>query len=199
MSVPHPSETFPLDPARIPISRAVTPADGAGGARPLSASLARRLAAAADGHRDGCEIFFQARYLPDADGDYEVTGPFTREKVGELQAPPGFGIFGPFCTPKCDDDISCTPIQHITLHLRNGQTITFAGDRYDALFWSSSALEKFVVPYYAVIGGVRRAERLLDQFLTPEVFMIAHDPNTEETLVKIQPEPGSELSPATGG
>jgi hypothetical protein len=199
MSVPHPKRKFHFGttPNRVP--EALSPADGTLGPRSISAALARRLAAAADGHRDGQEIYFQARFEPGADGDFDVTGPFSREQA-EQQAPPeGFGIFGPYRTDECEDDISRTPVKRVTMELTNGEVLTFEGSRYDALFWSSSALEKFVVPYYAMIAGVDRATRLRDTFLTPAVFMIAHDPNTEETMITVRPQPGTQLLPTGQG
>lgn len=197
MSVP-PKRTFRLDPPPARLPGAISPADGAAGPRAISAGLGRRLAAAADGHRDGREIFFQARFEADAEGNYGVTGPLTREEAAQAVVPEGYGIFGPFLTEPCTDDISRTPIRRVTLELENGDAVTFEGTRYDALFWSSSALEKFVVPYYAVVGGIERAQRLRDQLLNTDAFMIAHDPNTEETLISVKGEPGPQLLPGRG-
>lgn len=168
---------------------ALSPALGAGGPRPMSAGLSRRLAAAADGHRNGAEIYFRARFEPGRDGDFELSGPFTRDEAMRIQVPDGFGIFGPYRTERCDDDISQTPIRRITIELNNGDKHVFAGNRFDALFWSASALEKFVIPHYSIIGGLGKAQRLHDTFLQTDVFLIAHDPNTEETLISVKPNP----------
>ena len=52
---------------------------------------ARLLAAAADGHRNGQEIFFVARFEPVGEGDYEVEGPYSRGQLGHIRVPEGFG------------------------------------------------------------------------------------------------------------
>ncbi|HEX8695891.1 MAG TPA: hypothetical protein VF746_25975 [Longimicrobium sp.] len=163
----------------------VTTAQDPGGVRPICAGLSRRLAAAADGHRNGQEIFFVARYEADETGDFELDGPYFRDQLGKLRVPDGFGIFGPYCTADCDDDISRTPIKSITIELRDGRRHTFEGDQFDALFWSVSALEKFVIPHYTVVRGVRKAQQILREFVDTDVFLLGHDPNTEETMFKI--------------
>lgn len=163
----------------------VTAAREPDGVRPICASLSRRLAAAADGHRNGQEIFFVARYEPDETGDFELDGPYFRDQLGKLRVPEGFGIFGPYCTADCEDDISRTPIRTITIELHNGEKRSFEGNRYDALFWSVSALEKFVIPHYTVVRGLKKAQEILREFVDTDVFLLAHDPNTEETMFKI--------------
>jgi len=159
--------------------------------RPLSAKLIRRLAAAADGHRDGREIYFMARFEAEDDGDFDVNGPYTHDQLNTLRVPQGFGIFGPYQTEACIDDISRTPVKKITIELHNGHTFSFEGTRFDALFWSVSALEKFAIPHYTTIRGVEKAQHILRQFVDTDVFLLAHDPNTEETMIGVTPRPGA--------
>jgi hypothetical protein len=158
----------------------------------LSAKLVRRLAAAADGFRDGREIFFTARFEPEKNGDFNLDGPFVREQLDTLRVPPGFGIFGPYMTPECDDDIGRTPIKTITIELHDGQKWSFEGKRFDALFWSISALEKFAIPHYTNVHGVEKARAMLRGFEETDVFLMGHDPNTEETMIGLTPRPGTQ-------
>ncbi len=65
----------------------------------------------------------------------------------------------------------------------------------DAVFWSVSALEKFVVPYYASVygdDGPRHAQAVLDALLRPHLngvegevpFAVAHLPSSEYVPVR---------------
>ena len=56
-----------------------------------------------------------------------------------------------------------------------------AGDiatEFDALFWSQSAVEKFLVPYYARLLLLDDVKRLSATFEQPDVYAIAHYPRT---------------------
>jgi hypothetical protein len=158
--------------------------------RAISAKLVRRLAAAAEGFRDGREIFFMARFQAEDDGDFDLDGPYTRDQLDTLRVPAGFGIFGPYQTDACVDDISRTPVKKITIELHGGETFSFEGTRFDALFWSVSALEKFAIPHYTSVRGVDKAQHILRRFVETDVFLLAHDPNTEETMIGVTPAPG---------
>jgi len=158
--------------------------------RAISAKLVRRLAAAAEGFRDGREIFFMARFEAEPDGDFDLDGPYTRDQLDTLRVPQGFGIFGPYQTADCSDDISRTPVKKITIELHGGETFSFEGTRFDALFWSVSALEKFAIPHYTSVRGVDKAQHILRRFVETDVFLLAHDPNTEETMIGVTPGPG---------
>lgn len=158
----------------------------------LSAKLSRRLAAAADGFRNGQEIFFRARFEPQENGDFDLDGPFTRDELDKLRVPEGFGIFGPYQTDDCLDDISRTPIKTITIELHDGRKWSFEGKRFDALFWSVSALEKFAIPHYTNVRGVTKAREILRAFEETDIFLMGHDPNTEETMIGLTPRPGAQ-------
>jgi len=189
MSANHPT-TNGNGVAADPVSPHIPVAPGA--RKALSARLSRRLAAAADGFRDGREIFFTARFEPENNGDFDLDGPFTRDQVATLRVPPGFGIFGPYQTDECDDDLSRTPIKTITIELHDGKKWSFEGTRFDALFWSVSALEKFAIPHYTTVHGVEKARGILKGFVETDVFLMGHDPNTEETMVGLTPRPGAQ-------
>ena len=140
-----------------------------------------------------------ARFQAEEDGDFDLDGPYTHEQLTHLRVPAGFGIFGPYKTDKCDDDISRTPVKSITIELHNGDKHCFEGTKFDALFWSISALEKFAIPHYTSVRGVEKAQHILRQFVDTDVFLMAHDPNTEETMIGLTPRPGNPqtLIPAT--
>lgn len=155
--------------------------DGAPFGRPISAKLARRLAAAADGYRDGREVWFTARYVPENGYNFHISKPIVREDLGKVTLKDDEGLFGPFETPFDPGDQKRTPIEKITLHLAGGGAVTFAAADYDSLFWSTSALDKFAVPFYVEFLGMEAGEQLQQDFQKAEVFAVAHGPNTEYT------------------
>jgi hypothetical protein len=198
----NPNETIPAGPTKSGKDAIVDSVSASASAarttrQAISAKLIRRLAAAADGHRDGREIFFMARFEAEDDGDFDLDGPFTRDQLDKLRVPEGFGIFGPYQTDACVDDISRTPVKKITIELHGGETFSFEGTRFDALFWSVSALEKFAIPHYTNVRGVDKAQHILRRFVETDVFLLAHDPNTEETMIGVTPGPGGPGEPQT--
>jgi hypothetical protein len=52
---------------------------------------------------------------------------------------------------------------------------------YDALFWSESAFEKFVLPYYCGVDP-DQVGKLMERFKNPRVIAVAHIPPSETTL-----------------
>jgi len=151
--------------------------------RPVSARLARRLAAAADGYRTGEVIWFRARYVPDENFSFGISEPI----VSKVRPQPddladGEGLFGPFQTEVDGPGLTRTPIVEVVLRLAGGEETRFPADRYDALFWSMSSLEKFAIPHYVEFQGLEVAKRLREDFLKPEVYVMAHGPNTEYTM-----------------
>ena len=111
-----------------------------------SASLLRRLAQAVDGHRG-------AGFLSDT-----VTEP-------ETVLPPG--AEGAAVAPKVD---------RVHVEMSNGRIITFAAKHYDALFWSGSARDKFLIPYYVTLGSLEEGVMLRDS--TTETSLISHRPGS---------------------
>jgi hypothetical protein len=92
----------------------------------------------------GETVFFN--YSP---GTLEVmSAPPGGTPPGEL---PGIPLFTPALAA------GRPPVQEVTIEVTNqrGQTVSrvLRGDQYGALFWSESAVEKFLLPYYVSAGG----------------------------------------------
>jgi hypothetical protein len=157
------------------------PFDGGDTDRPITSGLARRLAAAADGYRNGHLIWFTARYEP-VGGNYEISEAIESQARPAAPEDPEFGVFGPF---KNDADaIKRTPVIGVTLHLEGGETRRFAADKYDAVIWSNSAIRKFALPHYAEYIGLEYAMAVRDGFLKNNVAAFVHGPNTEYRMVR---------------
>lgn len=154
---------------------------GSNGEMPITAGLARRLAAAADGYRNGRVIWFTARYEP-VNGDYEISTAI--ESLIRPAAPkdPAFGLFGPFRNDA--EAIKRVPVVRVTLHLEGGDTRSFEADKYDAVMWSNSAIRKFALPHYAEYIGLELAMKVRDGFLQDNVTAFVHGPNTEYEMVQ---------------
>lgn len=153
----------------------------------ISAPLLRRLSAAADGHRDGKEHFFTAQLEPDANGDFHIKGPFTAAAAAAIPAVPGRAVFGPYVT-KDPPAFVQKPIRKITVELDDNTTFDVDPEKIDALFWSTSAIDKFMVPHYERFSSREVAQRIVIQFLDPSVMMLAHDPNTEPITIPPKPD-----------
>lgn len=163
---------------------------------PLSALVAKRLAEAADGYR-GKLMYFVS--------DFETAGELgafegederdqarkdrdAREANGNGRK---FGVFGPFFTEEADAirEAGLKPeILDITVRVRlpdeQVHSETFKGDEFDALFWSRSALDKFVIPYYVTALNLEYANKLPGQFSEPNIYMLAHLPDTTPKFMK---------------
>lgn len=148
--------------------------------RPITASLARRLAAAADGYRNGEVVWFTARYVA-VDEDFDISEGLEGDRPAAPEDP-DYGVFGPFQNDA--DQIKRTPVVKVTLHLSDSTERTFAAAKCDAIFWSSSAIRKFAIPHYAEYIGLDYAKKIRDDFGQANVSAFAHGPNTEYELVK---------------
>lgn len=86
----------------------------------------------------------QTLYLNYAPGSLQVMSPSTPgTPPGQL---PGVPVTTPSLAPNRPQVTGAT----ITL---GGQSLPLAGDQYGALFWTESAVEKFLLPYYVSAGG----------------------------------------------
>lgn len=178
----------PAHAARNPAGAAVTAQDST---RAMPAALLRRLAEAADGYRTGAPVWVVASYerpytvvgvYPSQEQAFRVA----RER-GKL-----FEVFGPYVTPldygrlplvmaktHCWPTIyNCLEWQlpeapwfaedvdsmTITIFHRSGQTWrkTSPGLGVDAVFFTLSAIDKFVVPYYTQLYGPEYAKSMRD-------------------------------------
>jgi hypothetical protein len=128
-------------------------------------TLMSRLAEALDGYRIGSEVCFVGRYWygPHSDG-HRLYGPFKKceDAIAFREAKQlpkdKFGVFGPFHTSNEDGwkiGQKRRGIKEVVIHYKDGTVVALDGDKYDALFWSGAAAEKFALPYYMAIGSVQ--------------------------------------------
>ena len=163
--------------------------------RAIPATLAKRLAEALDGFREGGRVWIVASY----EFDHQVAGFF--QDFAEAQATVRrlggeYDVFGPFLQPldfdrpsiffiECHDPPTrdwCpwfSPVESVLPLFRDVDSVrlevfsrsvapirrTFSPQRVDAMFFSLSALDKFVYPYYARLFGVDYAKSLRDSLV----------------------------------
>lgn len=129
----------------------------------VSATMLRVLAEAADGFRTGRPIYLVAdRRFP-----HNVAGPFPSRAAAErVRADSGatFAVFGPYLTRPDPAPRSAPRVVavRITVEQPGGRRRTFdvRPDSIDALFFTLSAVDKFMVPYYTRIYGTEYAHVL---------------------------------------
>ena len=163
-----------------------------GQATSVSATMLRVLAETADGVRTGRDVYFVADYrFP-----HHVTGPFaTRAAADRVRSDSGatFGVFGPYRTAADPVSDSATRVVRVTVVTENArgtrQTIEIDPSVVDALFFTQSAVDKFVIPYYSELYGPQYATRL--QGLTPFLYPKCHAssniciPNPDGSIVPL--------------
>ena len=169
--------------------------------QPVSAAVAKRLAAAADGFRHGKPMYFVSGFqkvgrLERFEGE---EGRAAAERVRrEREAKGGgekYGVFGPYATePVPGVEARAEPeVLDVTVRVKladgSTQTRVFGGKEFDALFWTRSAMDKFAIPYYAGALGLDHAVRLSGEFSGEGVYMAAHMPDTVLTIMRVE-EPG---------
>lgn len=133
--------------------------------RTLSANELRRLAEAVDGVRD------QSAYIV-----WGANGPEVKTSVGRsddvmaecetnniVRARATFDAIT--SDPRIVDD--------------TGAPITDFASRYDAMFWSEAAVEKFVLPYYLRFRTPEEVDEIRTLFNHPSVYSILHLPLTD--------------------
>ena len=143
----------------------------------VPASLLRALAEAADVYRTGRPIFLVAdRRFP-----HYVIGRFeTRAEALRFQGDSGsrYGVFGPFVTPADSVSPTAPKLYNVRLFYRTPQGAVRTKDvnprEVDALFMSMSAVDKFMVPYYAKVYGPDYAKRLRDDVTVAASVPIGH-------------------------
>jgi len=126
----------------------------------VSATMLRALAEAADGFRTGRDVFLVADYrFP-----HNIIGPFaTRPLAERARGDSGayFGVFGPFRTAVDRRSDSATRVIDVTIVTETPQgrrdTIKVKPTVVDALFFTQSAVDKFLIPYYSRVYGPQYA------------------------------------------
>ncbi|HEU4452328.1 MAG TPA: hypothetical protein VFR81_04680, partial [Longimicrobium sp.] len=72
-------------------------------------------------------------------------------------------------------------VEAVTLTIREGdrmREVRLDGQKYDSVFWSLSAIDKFAVPYYARTDGAEFAARMRRRVLASPLHAIVHLPDT---------------------
>ncbi|HET7230784.1 MAG TPA: hypothetical protein VFJ16_12320 [Longimicrobium sp.] len=162
--------------------------------RPITASLARVLAEAANGAFTPGEFYVVCRYEADPDptdlSPFDVqapcaTHPEAVDLVEQLSKQfPGvaYGIFGPFVSELAP--VRVAEVAHISVTPRIGgelrPPIEIDGHTYDALFYSPEAVRKFVIPYYSHVVGPEYAAEMLKTYMSSELGLMGHLPWSEE-------------------
>jgi hypothetical protein len=162
---------------------------------PVPASLLSRLAEAADGIRNGQDIWFVARPAPDALTRHDIQGFFETQKDAEdlllrrnTDGEASYRIFGPFNTSDPDYHPNET-VEKVVIHLKRRNApedagtreVVVPGDQYDALFWSMSSVDKFVIPYYVGVDDIPAAARVRSTFANPASIALIHLPGSSYT------------------
>jgi hypothetical protein len=134
----------------------------------VSATMLRVLAEAADAHRTGQPVYLVADYRY----PHNIIGQVSSSAEAErLRADSGstFGIFGPYVTPAEVPPESEPRIIGVRLVIQTprGRFVRQLDPRVDALFLTMSAVDKFMVPYYAKVYGADYANRLRDSLSRP--------------------------------
>jgi hypothetical protein len=156
----------------------------------ISAALLARLAEAADGHRTGAEIWFVGQLKPDFfKAGHKIRGPYASKEIAFASDPSLFAanpandthkIFGPFLTTSEVTGTKVNQIKRVILVLQDDREICLDGAKYDCVFWSLSAYDKFVVPYYVQVGTLDEAEEVRDKFrLDTSTVAGTHIPGSE--------------------
>jgi hypothetical protein len=153
----------------------------------VPASLLRVLAEAADVHRTGRPVFLVAdRRFP-----HHVIGHLdSRPKALQMQSDSGasyYGVFGPFVTPADSAPSDAMKLTSVRLTFKTAKGATQTKDidpkQVDALFMSMSAVDKFMIPYYAQIYGPDYAARLRDDVsVAYKVPVIGHRLSVGDSL-----------------
>jgi hypothetical protein len=132
-------------------------------------------------------------FARDTTEPFNVKAPFSTYAAAEAEAnrlmgsEPGvaYGVFGPFrntsggFAPEPNQE-TVAEIQ-VTPQLGGVRRPSFPidGTRFDALFFSIQAVEKFLLPYYAELISPSFADHMLNTFQSGELAMMAHLPWSE--------------------
>lgn len=149
--------------------------------RPLSASLLKRLGEAADGYRDGREIWcVAATKFPH---DLEVFFTKTEAEDFRKSIKKTHEIFGPYKTGSgIHKVVDGKKITEIIVKIKDNETIkeiTINPEEYDCIFWSEAAVDKFVFPYYARLFDVEYAAKMKKATLAKGgIVLCGHDRKT---------------------
>lgn len=157
--------------------------------RPWPASLVIRMGEAADGYRDGIERWFVVSYAPPHDlrvfldrGEAEAARDGLQQEMDAAGAGEVCEVFGPFATePDPGPFGPKAGVASIAVTVRRGDeevVVPIDPRKYDSIFWSLSAVDKFAIPYYVGMSGLDFATSVREKFVGNEVFLMGHMPNS---------------------
>ncbi len=76
---------------------------------------------------------------------------------------------------------------------REGKLITRVEGKYDAMFWSEAAVEKFVIPYYARFNTAHHIARIMTAFNHPASMAMIHPPLSDiQFITSARTKPGQQ-------
>jgi len=78
-----------------------------------------------------------------------------------------------------------------------GRPVTDIATRYDAMFWSESAVEKFVLPYYMRYRTPAEVGRIRGAFDHPSIYAMVHPPASGVLLMTSIRSKGKSLEALT--
>lgn len=153
----------------------------------ISASLLRRLAEVADAYRTGRPVFIVAS----TKAPHDVSGVFEGADAANqaaVSAGSSYRVFGPYTTPPDRFEGKPAEVLDITVKLRTqSETVSVTVDprKYDALVWTLSAFDKFLMPYDARVYGLDQARELRAEYIrnAPTSPLSAHWGMTLTTTV----------------
>lgn len=113
--------------------------------RPLKASELRKIAEAADGQRGtALKVYAKVKDGDDSTVRYGVENPMTMSRPVNEDWRLLLDVMTDFENP----NHAGFKMKSVTFSLPSGDELTLLGENFDAMFWSESSIEKFMLPYY---------------------------------------------------
>lgn len=155
---------------------------------PISATLLRRIAEAADGHRG--EKYWLVISTDEEDLDNGKRGHYVSkghkkesDADDELPGKPKRHRIGPFFTPSwtLPGKRTLTGLDVSTSKggVSEGPRKVKDVEQLDSLFWTESAIDKFLIPYYVRIYGSSYAADIQAAFNEEDTYALTHLPGSE--------------------
>lgn len=151
--------------------------------RPITANELRKLAEAADGIRDEPAFLVWRDGIPKITRRVESSDELIMECRTPASAPRRPSFKSIHLDPPMVDQAQ-VPVPDIAT-------------RFDAMFWSDSAFEKFAVPYYARISTQNELERIRAAFYSSTTFAMIHPPLSNATFLSSARTGGNGLEALT--
>jgi hypothetical protein len=170
----------------------------------IPASLLSRLSEAADGTRNNEPVYFVAQLVADPDHGHDVMGYFKKVKDA-FEYPPAkpllqngtYMIFGPYQT-KEDPESNPKDVVKVVIHRSGGKVVELDGKKFDCVFWSLSAFDKFVIPYYTSVGDLKKAAKVRKDFMKETSIAGIHIPGSDIVNEAPAGEVGTEIGTTDG-